>query len=128
MTTDQTHVIVGAGMAGAKAAETLREEGFDGRIVLVGADPERRYERPPLSKGYLLGDSPREEAYVHPEGFYAERDVELETGTEVKALDPGDRSVTLADGRTVGFDRLLLATGAVPRVPPIEGTELDGVH
>jgi 3-phenylpropionate/trans-cinnamate dioxygenase ferredoxin reductase subunit len=124
----RTFLIVGAGMAGAKAAETLREEGFDGRIVLVGADPERPYERPPLTKGYLLGDSPRDEAFVHPPTFYAEHDVELEAGTEVTALDLGARSATLGDGRTLGFDRLLLATGAVPRVPPIAGTELDGVH
>jgi 3-phenylpropionate/trans-cinnamate dioxygenase ferredoxin reductase subunit len=124
----KTFVIVGAGMAGAKAAETLREEGFDGRIVLIGAEPEAPYERPPLSKGYLLGDSPREEARVHPEGFYEEHDIEVERGAEVTSLDVRDRTVALGDGRTIGYDRVLIATGAVPRRPPIEGTELDGVH
>jgi 3-phenylpropionate/trans-cinnamate dioxygenase ferredoxin reductase component len=124
----KTFVIVGAAMAGAKAAETLREEGFDGRIVLAGAERERPYERPPLSKSYLLGDSPREEAHVHPDGFYRDHDIELEQGTAVTALDADAHTVALEDGRTVSFDRLLIATGAVPRKPPIDGTELDGVH
>ena len=70
MTSDQTHIIVGASLAGAKAAETLREEGFDGRVVLVGAEDERPYERPPLSKDYLRGEVGREKVYVHDEGFY----------------------------------------------------------
>ena len=81
MTSDQTHVIVGASLAGAKAAETLREEGFDGRVVLVGAEDERPYERPPLSKDYLRGEVGREKVYVHDEGFYAEHDIELRLGT-----------------------------------------------
>jgi 3-phenylpropionate/trans-cinnamate dioxygenase ferredoxin reductase subunit len=77
----QTFVIVGASLAGAKAAETLRQEGFDGRLVLIGAERERPYERPPLSKDYLRSESPREKAYVHTEGFYREHDIELITGT-----------------------------------------------
>ena len=80
MSSDQTHVIVGASLAGAKAAETLREEGFDGRVVLVGAEEERPYERPPLSKDYLRGEVGREKVYVHDEGFYAEHDIELRLG------------------------------------------------
>ena len=72
MTKDRTFVIVGASLAGAKAAETLREEGFDGRIVLIGAEPDRPYERPPLSKEYLRGEAGREKVYVHEEGFYAD--------------------------------------------------------
>ena len=80
MTSDQTHVIVGASLAGAKAAETLREEGFDGRLVLIGAEDERPYERPPLSKDYLRGEVGREKVYVHDEGFYAEHDIELRLG------------------------------------------------
>ena len=95
----QTFVIVGASLAGAKAAETLREEGFDGRLVLIGAEPERPYERPPLSKDYLRGESPREKAYVHAEGFYAEHDIELITGTAVAALDPDRSRLTLEGGR-----------------------------
>ena len=80
MTSDQTHVIVGASLAGAKAAETLREEGFDGRVVLVGAEEERPYERPPLSKDYLRGEVGREKVYVHEENFYVEHDIELRLG------------------------------------------------
>ena len=72
-----SYVIAGASLAGAKAAETLRDEGFDGDIVLIGAEPERPYERPPLSKGYLLGNDPRDSVYVHPAGWYAENGVDL---------------------------------------------------
>ena len=86
-TDQQTFVIVGAGLAGAKAAETLREEGFDGRVVLLGAEPQRPYERPPLSKDYLRGEAEREEACVHEEGFYAEHDIELRLGATVVGLD-----------------------------------------
>src|SRR4051812_24520709 len=102
-------------MAGAKAAETLREVGFDGRVVLVGGERVRPYERPPLSKSYLMDQSPFEDAHVHSEGFYDERGIELVTGTTATALDPGGHSVALDDGRTLTYDRLLLATGAVPR-------------
>jgi 3-phenylpropionate/trans-cinnamate dioxygenase ferredoxin reductase component len=125
---EQTFVIVGAGMAGAKAAETLREEGFDGSVVLVGSERARPYERPPLSKGYLMGQSPFEEAYVHPEAFYAEQRIELLTGTSATALDLAAHTVELHDGRSLPYDRLLLATGAVPRRLPVAGAELEGVH
>jgi 3-phenylpropionate/trans-cinnamate dioxygenase ferredoxin reductase subunit len=125
--TPATFVIVGAGLAGAKAAEALREEGFDGRVVLVGAEPERPYERPPLSKEYLRGESGREKAYVHPEAFYAEREIELRLATAVEAIDPGAHEVVLGDGR-LRYDRLLLATGAEPRRLVAAGAELDGVH
>ena len=87
MTNDQTFVIVGASLAGAKAAEALRAEGFDGRLVLVGAEDERPYERPPLSKDYLRGEAERDKVYVHPEGFYAEHDIELRLGRT--AVEPG---------------------------------------
>src|SRR5687768_6227943 len=115
-------------MAGAKAAETLREEGFDGRIVLLGAEWELPYERPPLSKGYLMGESPREDARVHAEGFHRENDIELVTGTVATGLDPAAHSVELDDGRTLAYDRLLIATGAVAARPPIAGAQLEGVH
>lgn len=124
----RTFVIVGASLAGAKAAETLRDEGFDGRVVLVGAEPERPYERPPLSKEYLRGEAEAESVYVHPEGFYAERDIELRTGAEVTALDVPGRTVTLADGDRLEWDALLLATGSEPRRLPIAGAGLEGVH
>jgi 3-phenylpropionate/trans-cinnamate dioxygenase ferredoxin reductase subunit len=123
----KTFMIVGGGLAGAKAAETLRADGFDGRVVLIGAEPHLPYERPPLSKGYLAGASPFAEAYVHDEPFYDANEIELVTGQEAASLDPLERRVVLADGRALGYDRLLLATGAIPRRPPIDGAEHEGV-
>jgi 3-phenylpropionate/trans-cinnamate dioxygenase ferredoxin reductase component len=126
--TKQTFVIVGAGLAGAKAAQELRERGFDGRVVLIGSEPERPYERPPLSKDYLRGESEREKAYVHPAGFYEEQDVELLTGSAVTAIDPGASRVLLEDNRELAYDRLLLTMGAEPRRLGVPGAELDGIH
>jgi 3-phenylpropionate/trans-cinnamate dioxygenase ferredoxin reductase subunit len=127
MPAEPTYVIVGASMAGAKAAETLREEGFGGSIVLLGEEQERPYERPPLSKGYLLGKEEKGSIYVHEESWYAENDVDLRLGVTATALDVGARQVALADGGTVGYDRLLLATGAAPRRLSVPGADLDGV-
>jgi 3-phenylpropionate/trans-cinnamate dioxygenase ferredoxin reductase component len=124
----RTFLIIGAGMAGAKAAETLRQEGFAGRIVMLGSEAEPPYERPPLSKGYLLGDEPREGSRVHDEGFYEEHSIELETGVTVARLLIGEHKAELEGGRTVGYDRVLLATGAAPRRLPLPGAELEGVH
>jgi 3-phenylpropionate/trans-cinnamate dioxygenase ferredoxin reductase subunit len=125
---DQTFIIAGASLAGAKAAEELRQRGFDGRVLLIGAEPERPYERPPLTKDYLRDESPRDKAYVHAEGFYAEQQIELLTETVVTAVDPAASAVSLGDGRELQFDRLLLSTGAEPRRIPIAGADLDGVH
>jgi 3-phenylpropionate/trans-cinnamate dioxygenase ferredoxin reductase component len=122
-----TFVIAGGGLAGAKAAETLREEGFDGRLVLIGAESERPYERPPLSKDYLRGEAERETIYVHPEDFYAEHDIELKLGRRAVELDLRERELVLDDGEWLRYDRLLLATGAEPRRLAIPGGELDGV-
>lgn len=124
----QTFIIVGAGLAGAKAAEELRERGFEGRLVLIGSEPHRPYERPPLTKDYLRGESIREKLFVHEAGFYSRHAIELETGTTVAALDHHASRVTLDDGRRLGYDRLLLATGAEPRRMPVPGAGLDGVH
>lgn len=121
-----TFVVVGAGTAGAKAVETLREEGFEGRIVLLGAEPERPYERPPLSKDYIRDESAREEAFIHPENFYADREIELHTSSAVRAIALNTSEVVLQDER-LRFDRLLLATGAAPRRLALPGAELDGV-
>src|SRR5215210_649401 len=127
MTADNTFVIVGASLTGAKAAEELRAEGFDGRVVLVGAEAERPYERPPLSKEYLRGEAGRERVYVHEERFYAEREIELRLGRTAVELDTGAGEVELDDGERLRYDRLLLATGAEPRRLAIPGGELDGV-
>jgi 3-phenylpropionate/trans-cinnamate dioxygenase ferredoxin reductase component len=124
----ETFVIVGASLAGAKAAEGLRDEGFDGRVVLIGDEAERPYERPPLTKDYLRGDSPREKAYVHSDFFYGARDIELVTNTTVTAVDPGRSRITLDGGRQMDYDRLLLATGAEPNRIRVPGAELDGIH
>jgi 3-phenylpropionate/trans-cinnamate dioxygenase ferredoxin reductase component len=127
MTSDRTHVIIGASLAGAKAAETLRQEGFDGRVVLVGAEHERPYERPPLSKDYLRGEVGREKVYVHDEDFYAKNDIELSLGRSVVGVDTSRQELTLDDGERLHYDRLLLATGAEPRRLPVPGADLDGV-
>ncbi|HEX5895977.1 MAG TPA: FAD-dependent oxidoreductase [Thermoleophilaceae bacterium] len=127
MSAEQTHVIVGASLAGAKAAETLRAEGFEGRLLLIGAEAERPYERPPLSKEYLRGEAGRDKVYVHEEGFYAEHDIELRLDTRVASLDVSASEVALDDGERVRYDRLLLTTGAEPRRLAVPGAELDGV-
>jgi 3-phenylpropionate/trans-cinnamate dioxygenase ferredoxin reductase subunit len=127
MTSDQTFVIVGASLAGAKAAETLRGEGFDGRLLLIGAEEERPYERPPLSKDYLRGEVGREKVYVHDEGFYADQDIELRLGRTVVGLHTSSSEVALDDGERLHYDRLLLSTGAEPRRLSIPGGELDGI-
>ena len=124
----QTFVILGASLAGAKAAAELRERGFDGRVVLVGAESERPYERPPLSKEYLQGKSERQKAYVHDEGFYDQQDIELRLGTAAESIDPASATVSLAGGEELPYDALLLTTGAQPRVISVPGAELDGVH
>jgi 3-phenylpropionate/trans-cinnamate dioxygenase ferredoxin reductase subunit len=123
---DQTFVIVGASLTGAKAAETLREEGFDGRVVLIGSEAERPYERPPLSKDYLRGEA-EARPYVHDESFYGEHEIELRTSMTVERIDPGMSEVALTGGETLPFDRLLLATGAQPRRIALPGADLDGV-
>jgi 3-phenylpropionate/trans-cinnamate dioxygenase ferredoxin reductase subunit len=127
MKESQVFVIVGAGLAGAKAAQMLRETGFGGEIVLLGEETERPYERPPLSKGLLLGTADRESVFVHEADWYAAHDVDLRTGVRVVAIDRDARQVELGDGRRVGYDALLLATGATPRRLDVPGADLDGV-
>jgi 3-phenylpropionate/trans-cinnamate dioxygenase ferredoxin reductase subunit len=127
MSVHETSVIIGGGLAGAKAAETLRAEGFDGRIVLATEEDQLPYERPPLSKTYLAGTSAVADAQVHDAAFYAQHDVEVLTGTRAEAIDPAARRVRLA-GVELPYDRLLLATGARPRRPPIAGADGERVH
>ncbi|MFE5617537.1 NAD(P)/FAD-dependent oxidoreductase [Streptomyces sp. NPDC056470] len=125
---DQTFVIVGGGLAGAKAAETLRSEGFTGRVILIGDERDHPYERPPLSKGYLAGKEARESVFVHEPAWYARAEVELHLGQPVTVVDREARTVRLGDGTTIRYDRLLLATGSEPRRLDIPGTGLAGVH
>jgi 3-phenylpropionate/trans-cinnamate dioxygenase ferredoxin reductase subunit len=128
MSSSDTFVIVGAGMAGGKAAETLREEGFDGRVVLLGAEPHRPYERPPLSKDYLRGEAEQPAWLQEDDGWYAANNVELRTSSVVQSIDASDKAVVLGGGERIGYDRLLLATGGEPRRLPVPGADLGGVH
>jgi len=127
MSESPAYVIAGASLAGAKAAETLRQEGFRHPIVLIGEETERPYERPPLSKDYLLGKAERDVIYVHPEQWYAEHDVDLRLGVRVTGVDPAAHQVRLADGTQFGYAKLLLATGSSPRRLTVPGADLDGV-
>ncbi len=127
MTTQETFVIVGAGLAGAKAAVALRTEGFDGRVVLVGDESQRPYDRPPLSKDYLQGTSEKDKIYIHPAGWYDEHDIELRLGTRVVAVDPAAHQLTIQDNVEIGYDKLLLTTGSSPRRLSVSGADLDGV-
>ena len=128
MTTDQTLVIVGASLAGAKAAEGARAAGFDGRVVLIGDEPGLPYERPPLSKAVLRGEAAPETTNVHDGGFYATHDIELWTGRTVEALDADTRHIRLDGDEHVAFTTAVVATGAAPRRLDIPGSGLDGVH
>ncbi|MDQ1620724.1 MAG: 3-phenylpropionate/trans-cinnamate dioxygenase ferredoxin reductase component [Actinomycetota bacterium] len=127
MTSDPGFVIVGAGLAGAKAAQALRAEGFAGSITIVGDEPYRPYERPPLSKEYLQGRSEREKVFVHPEQWYSEHGIDLLLGTEVTAVDPAAHEVTLDDGAGLAYAKLLLATGSTPRRLTVAGAGLEGI-
>jgi 3-phenylpropionate/trans-cinnamate dioxygenase ferredoxin reductase component len=125
---NRTFVIVGGGLAGAKAAETLREEGFRGRVILIGDEREHPYERPPLSKGLLQGREERDSVFVHEPAWYARADVELHLGLQVVAIDRAAKTVALGDGTVLAYDKLLLVTGAEPRRPDVPGAGLAGIH
>ncbi|MGH9201784.1 MAG: NAD(P)/FAD-dependent oxidoreductase [Vicinamibacterales bacterium] len=124
----QRHVIVGASLAGATAAITLREEGADGDVILIGGEREPPYERPPLSKAYLRGDVPFDKALVRPAAFYAEHRIETMLGTRATRIDPSARIVELEDHRRVPFDALLIATGGRNRRVSIPGGDLEGIY
>ncbi|MEX2393394.1 MAG: FAD-dependent oxidoreductase [Actinomycetota bacterium] len=123
----RTFVVIGANLAGGRAVETLRSEGFDGRIVLIGDEPSRPYERPPLSKEVVRGEKVADEVYLRPASFYEEQDIELRLGVGATALDPSG-TVTLADGAEIAFDACLLATGGRVRTLDVPGVDLAGVH
>jgi 3-phenylpropionate/trans-cinnamate dioxygenase ferredoxin reductase subunit len=124
----QRHVILGASLAGATAAITLREEGADGDVILIGAEPQPPYERPPLSKAYLRGEVPFDKALVRPAAFYAEHGIQTMFGTRATRIDPSARVVELEDHRRVSFDVLLIATGGRNRPVSIPGVDLDGIY
>jgi len=124
---DHGVVIVGAGLAAATAAETLRAEGFDGPLTMIGAEEHLPYLRPPLSKGYLAGTEGEDALVVQPPSWYREHDVEVRTGVTALRLDREEQVVTCSDGSSVPYDRLLIATGASSRRIPLPGSDLPGV-
>lgn len=125
--TPRTFVVVGAGLAGLSAVSTLRSEGFDGRIVLVGAEPHLPYSRPPLSKSVLRGEDPPEKALLRPPSWYVDHAIDLELGVAATSLGPVSRTVELGDGSRIAYDALLLATGGCARALPVPGATLAGV-
>lgn len=128
MTDSRTFVVVGAGQAGGWTAKTLRDEGFDGRLVLIGDEAFPPYERPPLSKDALIGTAPVEKCYIWPPESWADLKVEFRPRTRVERIDRGKREVVLGGGGTIHYDRLMLATGTRPRPLPIPGADLGGIH
>ncbi len=128
MAKDDVFVIVGASLAGANAAQALRDEGFDGSVVLIGEEHELPYERPPLSKDYLMGKSGKEKLYALPADWYAENNVELRLGQTVTGIDRAAKQVSLASGDTLGYTKLLLTTGSAPRKLTVPGADAAGVH
>ncbi|HEY3750322.1 MAG TPA: FAD-dependent oxidoreductase [Pseudonocardiaceae bacterium] len=128
MAASDTFVIVGGGLAGAKAAEALREQGFDGRVVLIGAEVHLPYERPPLSKDYLAGNAERTSFEVHDEAWYTAHAIELRLGVSVDAIVADAHELELSDGTQLSYTKLLLATGSSPRTLSLPGADADAVH
>jgi 3-phenylpropionate/trans-cinnamate dioxygenase ferredoxin reductase subunit len=128
MVSSQTFVIIGGGLAGAKAVEALRDNDFDGSIILFAEEEQLPYERPPLSKEYLAGKKSLSEFTVQDADWYRDHNVDLRLGSRVSSLDPAAHTVGLPDGTTAPYDKLLLATGSASRRPPIPGSDADGVH
>ncbi|HEY1710112.1 MAG TPA: FAD-dependent oxidoreductase [Rhizomicrobium sp.] len=120
-------VIIGAGQSGAQAVASLRSEGFDGAITMIGDEPFAPYQRPPLSKTYLMGTLERERLFLKPDAFYAEARCEMILGVGATRIDRAAKTVTLADGRSISYDKLLLATGSRVRRIPVPGADLSGI-
>lgn len=128
MSTPHDVVIIGGGLAGAKTAEALREQGFEGTVTLLAAEDRLPYERPPLSKDYLSGGSTFDEALVHDEDWYRDQHVDLRLGTRATSVDTVGRQVRLADGTSIAYDKLVLATGSTPRELTSTGAPAGGLH
>ncbi len=125
---DTDILLIGGGIASATAAATLRDEGFDGSVLLVGRELDPPYHRPPASKGYLQGREAKDEMLVHPAEWWEEHDVELRTRTSVMGLDPAARTAKLSSKEEVGYGQALVATGAMVRRLSVDGSQLDGIH
>lgn len=128
MHVDTDVLIVGAGHGGAACAIALRQGKFEGGILVVGAEPDLPYERPPLSKEYLAGEKAFERLLIRPEGFWAERDIVFRTGTTITSVDPAARRVASDAGDSIGYRQLVWATGGTPRLLSCGGHHLAGVH
>lgn len=128
MDSSQSIVIVGAGLAGSKASEELRKSGFEGKVIIIGNEPFRPYDRPPLSKEYLRGEKQFDEIAVHDDQFYSENNIDLLLSSEIVGVNPSKHVVTLSNTDTIHFDKLLLATGAEPRKLSVPGAQLDDVY
>src|SRR5262249_42277565 len=121
-------LLVGGGLAAGNCARWLREEGFEGSILLCGRELDPPYNRPPCTKEFLRGEESKEDTYTQPASWWEEHDVELKTRTAVMKLDTAEKFATLASKETVGFDQALIATGANVRRLPVDGSELEGIH
>ena len=124
----ETYVVAGANLAGGTAAATLRADGFNGRLVLVGEEPVAPYERPPLSKEFLRGEAPFEKALIRPPGFWEANEIECRFGSRVTRIDPGSRQAILDDGTALRYDKVLVATGLRNRTLGVPGSHLPGIH
>ena len=121
-------VIVGGGHAAGQAAASLRQEGYDGHVLVIGEEPHIPYQRPPLSKQYLAGEYGLERVHLRPERFYQSKNIEVRSGLRVESIDPKAQTVACADGETIAYEKLLLATGARARRFDTAGSDLPGVH
>ena len=128
MTTDQTFVIIGAGQAGGWTAKTLRDEGFEGRVIIIGDENFAPHERPPLSKEVLLGDAEKDVCLLWPPGTLEDAGIELRLGVSVSAIDADGHTLSLGNGETIGWNKLMIATGGRARPLPVDGADLDGVY
>jgi len=121
-------VIIGAGQAAGQAAASLRQEGYEGSITIIGEESQPPYQRPPLSKAYLSGELPMERVLVRPAKFYDDKNITLHTGTRVESINRGTKSIATDDGQTFNYEKLLIATGSRPRKLSIPGSDLNGIH
>jgi len=128
MSSDQTFVIIGAGQAGGWAAKTLRDQGFEGRVIIVGDEDFAPHERPPLSKEVLLGDAEKESCLLWPPGTLEDADIEIRLGLSVKSIDANSHTMSLANGETLAWNKILIATGGRARSLDVDGVDLDGVY
>ena len=121
-------VVIGAGQAAGQAAASLRQEGYEGEITIIGDEAQAPYQRPPLSKAYLSGEVGLDRVLVRPENFYADKGINLQTGVRVESINRADKTIATSTGSTLSYDKLLISTGSRPRILNIQGSDLEGLH